>query len=41
LVAAALDLPITEDEANQGLVAMASAQYMLGKGVLLRFYVFP
>lgn len=28
----ALDLPVTTDEANQGLISVAAAQYVLGKG---------
>lgn len=32
----ALDLPVSEDEANQGLISVAAAQYLLGKsGVIL------
>lgn len=27
----ALDLPVSEDEANQGLISVAAAQYLLGK----------
>ena len=32
LAALALDLPVTTDEADQGLIAVAAAQYVLGKG---------
>ena len=41
LAAASLDLPVTEEEANQGLIAVAAAQYILGKGVFFGFHNYP
>ncbi|MCO5555417.1 hypothetical protein L7F22_008963 [Adiantum nelumboides] len=35
LATLALDLPVSEDEANQGLISVAAAQYVLGKELVI------